>query len=113
MNIKDYKFKVGDEVITTSGTKGVITLVCDCDKCKRRGFYEPIWMECGAEYDSYISIFDAERGFPGFYRIGDYRFNDFDKDTLWQNIDYHNEALKKIRGRLRVIEEIEKQESEE
>ena len=34
-------FKIGDEVITSTGEIGRIVGICTCDLCKRRGFYEP------------------------------------------------------------------------
>ena len=41
MNIKDYKFNVGDEVITTDGQHGKIVEICNCESCRSRGFLEP------------------------------------------------------------------------
>ena len=96
MNIKDYDFKIGDKVITTEGEVGIIVDICNCDRCVRRGFFEPIWVKDGDKYQNYITKFDAELGFNGFYKIGEYRFNEFDKGEVLQNMAYCEKELKKL-----------------
>ena len=107
MNIQDYKFEIGDEVITTEGESGKIIRICNCDECAKRGFYEPIWIKDGNEYEDYISIDTAKADFAGFYRIGKYQLNDFDKGEVLQNMGYHEKELQRLRKQLRLIEEIE------
>lgn len=107
MDIKDYKFEIGDEVITTEGEVGKIISICDCDECKERGFYEPFWIAEGDEWSRCISKFTAEVGFLEFYEIGKYRFNDFDKSSVLSNIDYYEKKLKQLKKQLKVIEELE------
>lgn len=110
MNISDYVFNIGDEVITIDGIKGKIVEICDCDWCKERGFLEPIW---DGEYcsDEYITIHQAERGFTNYYKIGNYKFNKLQKDLVESNIAYHEGELVRLRKQLAVIEELEKEET--
>ena len=75
----EYKFNVGDEVITIDGHRGEIIDICECERCQARGFCEPMWenetgvcegrfeeVECeqcgGAGYVEYVafSIEEAE-----------------------------------------------------
>lgn len=107
MNIKDYEFHVGDEVITTEGIIGKITSICACDRCKDRGFYEPFWSVDGSDYEHCIDIYEAESGFGMFYKIGKYRFNDLNKDEVLREISYYEDGLKQLRNQLRIIEELE------
>lgn len=110
--IDEYKFKVGDEVITSIGETGVITGICKCDMCKRRGFYEPI-VKCEDE-DDYITITDTDfrNGFRSFYKIGDYVFGNIDFDTLipqkeriLKDLDRINKHMSNLRNALGEKEE--------
>ena len=107
VNIKDYEFNVGDEVITTEGVRGKITRICTCDRCERRGFYEPFWIIEDDDWEKCIDIYDAESGFSSFYKIGKYRFNDFDKGNVLQEMASCEHELKRLRKQLRIIEELE------
>ena len=82
-----YDFKAGDRVITSDGEVGVIESICDCENCKKRGFYEPqvktIIGECGI----YITDTDKNNGFSNFYKIGKYRFGNLDSGLAKCNID--------------------------
>lgn len=74
-------FKVGDKVITDDGRVGVIKSICDCYRCKDRGFYEPnVKMTVG---DSQIWITDTDKrnGFLSFYQIGDQVFGNVDEEA--------------------------------
>ena len=66
----NYDFKIGDEVITSTGEVGRIIDICICDLCKRRGFYEPRveFIIGGARY---ISNNDKKDNFCSYYKIGD------------------------------------------
>lgn len=110
MKIEDYKFDVGDEVITVEGERGVITAICDCHFCNDRGFFEPIWMLENGDKEDYITINDALSGFPHFYKIGNYRFQDFDKVSIYRDLAYYETEIKKLKTQLKVIEEIEHNE---
>ena len=107
MNIKNYEFHVGDEVITTEGEKGKITSICTCERCEERGFYESFWVSEDNNQEHCISKFTAEFGFSGYYKIGNYRFNDFDKGDVLRNIAYCEDELKRFRKQLKLIEEYE------
>ena len=110
MDIKDYKFNVGERVITTEGETGRITHVCTCDNCKNRGFYEVFWIndnDVSSIWDENITRYQAENGFKGYYQIGEYRFNDLDKEKVIRDINNCEDELKRLRKQLRFIEELE------
>lgn len=107
MDIKDYEFHIGDEVITTDGIKGKITKVCTCGRCEERGFHELFWTDEHNDYEHYIDKYIAENGFCGYYKIGKYRFNDFDKNEVLQYIASCENEIKKLKEQLRVIEKYE------
>lgn len=72
-------FKVGDQVITDDGRVGKITYICDCDRCKKRGFYEPrVEMTIGNS-QIWITDIDKANGFISFYKIGDQIFGNIDE----------------------------------
>lgn len=107
MNVNDYKFNVGDKVITTDGRTGRITYICTCDRCKERGFYEPSWID---DYDGntdYISDLDAKDGFKEFHRIGEYTFWDCKKYDLLIDIFREEKKLTRLKKQLETIEELE------
>ena len=82
-------FKVGDQVITDDGRVGIIESICDCEGCKKRGFYEPSVKMTIGDCQIWITDTDKENGFRGFYKIGDQVFGNIDK-----------EAEKRIRERM-------------
>lgn len=106
MNIKDYEFNIGDIVITTEGETGKIVDICKCERCEARGFYEPIWIDDCEDLKHYITNYQAERNFRGYYQIGKYRFNDFDKDEVLRNIEFHEAKLNQWEKQLKFIEDI-------
>lgn len=107
MSVKNYCFEIGDEVITTEGETGKIVDICRCEKCAKRGFFEPIWVKDGDKYQKYIDIYDANNGFNSFYKIGKYRFNDFDKAEILRSMASYEAELKQLRKQLKLIEELE------
>ena len=107
MNIKDYEFCVGDEVITTEGVRGKITSICTCDMCEERGFYEPFWIGEDDNWEHCIDIYDAESSFNRFYKIGKYRFSDFDKGDVLREMASCEDELRRLRNQLKVMEECE------
>lgn len=110
MNISDYVFNVGDEVITSEGIRGEIINVCDCDNCKERGFYEPVYRD-EEDDEMWISDYEARRGFNHFYRIGKYTFGNLHKEPVKSKIAYLEERLIQLRKQLALIEELEKEET--
>lgn len=74
---KKRTFKVGDLLITSSGGLGRITDICNCSRCKERGFYEPSFINLDADEDSdCISIYDYEQNFKWYYKIGNEVFGE-------------------------------------
>ena len=110
MNISDYKFNIGDEVITSEGERGKITYICECNKCKERAFCEPIWVKDGESEEEYITNYMAQTGFKGFYRIGQYRFDDFCEDILRRKIQDYEDEILRCRKQLLNIKEIRERE---
>lgn len=75
-------FKVGDKVITDDGRVGIIESFCECESCKKRGFYEPrVKMEVGAD-QIWITDTDRDNGFISFYKIGDHIFGNVDEEAM-------------------------------
>ena len=98
-------FKVGDEVITDDGRVGIITDICDCEYCKKRGFYEPIVeMKLGSQM--YITDTDKENGFISYYKIGDKVFGNIDDQYLHSHLKEYTEAIKEIEAQLDVIKSL-------
>lgn len=104
--LKEYDFKVGDEVITSTGEVGVIESICDCDKCKARGFYEPTVKTTKGTYDIYITDNDKNNGFSNFYKIGEYKFGNVDKESIKRDIEYETHSIEESTKKL---EELQKQ----
>ena len=95
-------FKVGDEVITDDGRVGIITDICDCERCKKRGFYEPrVEMKLGSQV--YITDTDKKNGFISYYKIGDKIFGNIDDQYLYSHLKEYTEAIKEIEAQLDVI----------
>lgn len=59
----------GDFVETVDGRVGYIKSICRCEKCRERGFCEPIVHFTDGEEDC-ITKYEAENGFKGYKRIG-------------------------------------------
>ena len=108
MKINDFAFNIGDEVITVDGIRGKIVDICECDRCKERGFLEPVW-EDDSGNTSYITKYDMNYGFEGYYKIGNYYFNPLCKSYVEQNITYYNSLLSQLEKQLKLIEELEKE----
>ena len=68
-----YEFHVGDYVEDVTGRIGYICSFCKCNFCKKRGFYEPHVMYSNGDCD-YITVYEYEKGFPSYKRIGQYDF---------------------------------------
>ena len=109
MNINDYVFNIGDEVITVEGVRGKIVDICRCERCLDRGFCEPRWAdETGEEW--YITISDANQAFSSFYKIGRYHFSPFDKDKVEKDIAHFESIVNDLEKRLEFMDEIERQD---
>lgn len=104
MDFKDYKFNIDDEVITTDGRHGKIVDICDCERCRSRGFLEPFWQPSDGGTEICISIGIANANFDGYHKIGKYEFNDLDKAGVLLSIDSCESELLKLREQLIFIE---------
>lgn len=98
-----YDFRVGDYVEDVTGRVGYIQSICQCEQCKARGFYEPFILYKDGNSDC-ITVYEYEKGFPGYKRIGQYDFTkkaeDKDNDKIEPLAcetasDYSNEKLRK------------------
>lgn len=98
--LMEYDFEVGDEVITSDGCVGIIENICDCDKCRERGFYEPKVKLTKGAYDIYITNNDRDNGFSSFYKIGKYKFGNIDKESISRNIEYETHNIEEATKRL-------------
>lgn len=110
----EYEFKVGDEVITSTGQIGIIESICDCNRCKERGFYEPSVKTIVGNDNIYITDNDKRVNFKSFYKIGKYKFGNIDKDSVeydieseTRNIKESVKRLKEYKKQLDYIEELE------
>ena len=93
-------FKVGDEVITSTGEVGKIISFCTCQFCKERGFYEPtVEVEIGND-PIYVTDIDKRNGFSSFYKIGDQVFGNIDEEDLLYDIESTKEQVKKLQLKL-------------
>ena len=92
-------FKIGDEVITSTGEIGRIVGICTCDLCKRRGFYEPRveFIIGGARY---ISNNDKKDNFRSYYKIGDKIFGNIDEDGIKDEIEKIKDQINKLKIKL-------------
>ena len=96
-------FRVGDQVITSMGEVGVIRDICDCDRCKERGFFEPrIETEIG-NWSIWITDTDKEDGFKSFYKIGDHIFGNIDEQDVLGNIEYKKDSIRDLQKQVKTL----------
>ena len=89
-------FKVGDQVITSTGGVGHIDWICNCDRCKERGFFEPhIEVEIGVG-SIYLTDNDKRRDFRSFYKIGERVFGNIDEDSLDYSIQSKQSQIREL-----------------
>ena len=89
------KFKVGDEVISADGCVGKIIRICDCDRCKQRGFYEPIVVWDDGNVD-WITDWEQSNNFRHYYKIGNYVFGNTQFESVKQEIARLKEQLYRL-----------------
>lgn len=93
-------FKVGDEVITSTGEVGRIIDICTCDRCRERGFYEPTVEVKIGNNSIYITDNDKRNNFSSFYNIGDKVFGNIDEDAIKDSIKSVKEQVYKLQSEL-------------
>ena len=93
-------FKVGDEVITSTGEVGRIISFCTCQLCKERGFYEPTVEVVIGNEAIHITDNDKRNGFSSFYKIGDQIFGNIDEDAVKDSIKSVKEQVYKLQSEL-------------
>lgn len=107
-NDLDCSFKIGDEVITSTGEIGRIVGICTCDLCKGRGFYEPrVEFTIGTEA-RYITNNDKKDNFQSFYKIGDKIYGNIDEDEIKNRINKLQMELIDLDLQLNVINSLKK-----
>lgn len=79
-----YDFRVGDYVEDIDGNVGYIDFICDCDKCRERGFNEPRICYKSGETD-YITVHQLDNLEKSYRRIGKYEFSK--KHPIVKSID--------------------------
>lgn len=77
----NYEFHVGDYVEDMDGRVGYISKICDCEKCKERGWYEPSIKYTNGTED-YISNYDVKSIPDCYIRIGAYDFTKKEKKKI-------------------------------
>lgn len=99
MKDDNYEFRVGDEVETVDGMSGKIVSICHCERCAERRFFEPRWETSDGKYSDYITVNQANWGFPYYRRIGKFVWNhDTDEKKSTKNIfKKENEKMKEIK----------------
>ena len=99
MKDNNYEFRVGDEVETVDGMSGKIVSICHCERCAERGFFEPKWETLDGKYSDYITVNQANWGFPYYRRIGKYVWNhDANEEKSTKNIfKKENNKMKEIK----------------
>ena len=99
MKDNNYEFRVGDEVETVDGMSGKIVSICHCERCAERGFFEPRWETLDGKYSDYITVNQANWGFPYYRRIGKYVWNhDANEEKSTKNIfKKENKKMKEIK----------------
>ena len=101
-------FKIGDEVITSTGEIGRIVDICTCDLCKRHGFYEPMVEFTIGGAARYISNNDKKDNFRSYYKIGDKIFGNIDEDEIKNRINKIQMELIDLDLQLNVINSLKK-----
>lgn len=103
IELLQYRFKIGDQVITSAGEVGTIKDICTCEKCKERGFFEPrIETEIG-NWSIWITNTDKEDGFKSFYKIGDHIFGNIDEQDVLDNIEYKKDSIRDLQKQVKTL----------
>ena len=98
-------FNIGDEVITADGYVGKIISICECSRCKNRGFYEPIveWSDGTVDW---ITDFEQSNNFRNYYKIGDYVFGNVQFESVKRQIADIKDKLYRLESQRDVLADI-------
>jgi hypothetical protein len=96
-------FRVGEQVITSTGEVGAIEEFCDCDRCKERGFFEPTIKTDIGNWTIWITDTDKKNGFKSFYKIGDHIFGNTDEQSVLDEIKYKKDSLRDIQKQIKTL----------
>ena len=77
-NTTDIQFHEGDYVENSNGKIGYISSICHCDKCKKRGFFEPTITYSDGTTD-YISNYSVKTVSSEYKQIGTQKFSTEDE----------------------------------
>ena len=77
-NTTDIQFHEGDFVESSDGKIGYISSICHCDKCKKRGFFEPTITYSDGTTD-YISNYSVKTVSSDYKQIGTQKFSTEDE----------------------------------
>ena len=93
-NTTDIQFHEGDFVESSDGKIGYISSICHCDKCKKRGFFEPTITYSDGTTD-YISNYSVKTVSSDYKQIGTQKFSTEDelRNTI-TTLDKENKELK-------------------
>ena len=72
--VTDIQFHEGDYVENNDGKIGYISSICHCDKCKKRGFFEPTITYSDGTTD-YISNYSVKTVSSDYKQIGTQKFS--------------------------------------
>lgn len=106
-NTQPIIFQPGDEVITIYGERGIITSICQCCECARRKWFEPVWFNPDTGMQKHITNYDYETGFQDFYKIGKYRFAEFDRSLIENQLVCFRVRIDELETQLRNMDEEE------
>ena len=90
--MNEYKFNIGDEVITEDGSVGEIFFICDCSTCKNRGFGKTKII-FGYNDINEITYEDVDTIFKGYVKIGEYNVAEMRLKKLKDEICVYNSKL--------------------
>ena len=98
-------------MITADGRRGVITRICECDRCKSRGSFE-IRVSFDDNFNVWITNTNLHLVSQDFYSIGDYVFGNIDENSLFDRLAELSAELKRISAQLTVIKRIRDEQGE-
>lgn len=95
-------FRVGDRVVTNDGRVGFISEICDCESCKKRGFYEPT-VTFEDRTTEYVMISDKNNGFKSYYQIGRHVYGNFNEESVDKELEELAEQYRKLTKQKAII----------